>query len=786
MRVLQSMLLITTAFLPAVVAAQQAPDLAGNADKADDGVIVVTALRRETALQQVPLAVTAVSSEQLEDRGVKALSDFANGAVPGLQVAPFAGSKTTLSISSRGISAPDSTQGTQEMPVPVYLDGVPLGRGQGLGLELIDPERIEFLRGPQGQLFGRNAEGGAVQFVSRRPSGELGIDMRASIGNYGANSQRLSVDLPAIGNLRLQGSVARTQHDGYTKNVASQVYAQQKDWDELESFGFRLAAEWEPVDGLRLNYAYDSADIDDTQSYLTWVPVAINGRPPFSPQPQFDGEFPDRANSPTSHEGFNTKSSGHALTVQYDVNDNITLKSISSMRETSRNGSGSLGDALVAGVRIVPPSPMPLILTPIAREDVDQEQGYQEFQFLGSWDNFDLTVGGSYFNEKVEDQRRSLLQGPGLAAGSIALPPGSFDAFQLCRGALFCQTSRSEQNAQTDSYGIYAQGTYIIGQLELTAGVRYTDDKKVADRTYSYLGLPNVPAVVDAAPTGPLPPQSLFREKRWDPAFVVKYNFSDDVNVYARYATGYRAGGVNVRSSDFRSYGAEDVEAFEIGLKGRFLDNRLTFNISAYQNNINNGQITFQEQPTTNPSLTTTINSNDTTKVKGIEVETALRVSDGLTLSASYAYMDARESVELDNPVTATVVDLTRFYTVQTPEHSGNVALDYSRDLGTAELRFHLDYSFASDHHVTGAGQLVASFAPTYDRPTTETSMLNGRLAFAGIEFGKAEGEIAFFGKNLLDETEFTFGFDGAAAGGGFGQFIQAPRTYGVEFRLKI
>lgn len=772
MRILRSLLLISTAVVPTMVLPGAA--MAQDAEAADDGVILVTAQRREQALQQVPLAVTAISADQLADRNVSALSDFATGAVPGVQIAPFAGSATTLSISARGIGAPDATQGTQELPVPLYLDGVPLGRGQGLGLELIDPERVEFLRGPQGQLFGRNAQGGAVQFVSRRPTGEMGFDARLQIGNYGLDSQRLSVNLPEFNNIRVQGSVSRTQRAGYTKNSDVMVYPLQSDWNELNSFGFRIAAEWNPTDNLRVNYAYDDADIDDTQSYLTWVPVDINGRPPRSPQPAFNGQFPDNANSPTFHDGFNTQSSGHALTVQLDLSDAITLKSISSMRETSRNGSGSLGDALVAGGSSTG------IITTIAREDVDQEQSYQEFQFLGSWDNLELTVGGSYFNEQVEDQRRSLVSGTGLNLPGLGISPAGLAG---CRGLLICQTSRSEQNAETDSYGIYSQATYTINRLELTAGIRYTDDRKIAERTYIQPLAP--PPLAETLPSGPLPPLSLFREKRWDPAFVVKYNFTDEVNAYFRYATGYRAGGVNVRSSTFTSYGAEEVEAFELGMKGRFFDNRVLFNIALYQNNIDGRQFTIQEQPTTNPSLTSTLNGLDTFKVKGIEIESSIRVADGLTVSGSYAYTDAVDFIDIDNPLTAPF-DLTRFYSFQVPEHSGNVALDYSTDFRDAELRFHVDYSFASSHHVTSAGQLVASFGPTYVRPTAKTSKLNARVALGDIPVGPTTAEFAIFGNNLTDATNFLFGFDGAASGGGFGQFIQAPRTFGAELRLQM
>ncbi|NBB50422.1 TonB-dependent receptor [Rhizobium sp. CRIBSB] len=775
MRVLRSLLLITTALLPTSVLAQTAD--ADQETATAVGEIIVTAQRREQALQDVPLSVAAVSAESLEARGVSTLSDFAAGAVQGVQISPFVGSSSTLAISARGLGTGDPTQGSRELPVPLYLDGVPLGRAQGMGLELIDPERIEFLRGPQGQLFGRNASGGAVQFVSRRPSGEFGYDLRLQAGNYGLDSQRLRVDLPEFSNIRLQASIARTQRDGFTENSDTMVYAQQKDFQSLDSLGWRVAAEWNPMADLRLNYSYDSSDVDDTQAYGTWIPVDIRGRTPFSPQPAFNGEYPDRANSPTFNEGFNTKSSGHGLTIQYDLSDAITLKSISSIRETSRHGSGTLGDALVAG------GSSRGILTTNAREDVDQEQTYQEFQFLGGWDNFELTFGASYFSEQVDDERRSRISGPGLTAGALGISPATLAG---CIGLQLCQTARSEQNVDSESLGIYAQGTWIPsimdGKLELTAGVRYTDDSKTAQRTYIQpLALP---PYSETAPSGPLPPVSEFNEQRWDPAFVVKYNFSDDVNAYFRYATGYKAGGANVRSSQFRSYGSEENESFEIGLKGRFIDRRLTLNIAAYSNTITGFQYDIQEAPTTNPSLTNTVNGAGEYEVKGVELESSFRVNDNLTLSAGYTVMDTENFEEFDNPLTV-AVDPSRFYAIMAPEGAGNVAVDYVADVGLGELLFHMDYSFASEFNVTPGGQLVASFGPTYERPTAKTSMLNARLALGGIPAGGSEAEIAVFGKNILDETNQIFGFDGAASGGGFYQVVQPPRQYGLELRLQ-
>ena len=511
---------------------------------------------------------------------------------------------------------------------------------------------------------------------------------------------------------------------------------------------------------------------------MQYVPVDIRGRPAASPQAAFKGKYPEVAFAPTFHQGFNTKSSGHGLTIQYEASDAITLKSITSYRETSRHGSGNLGAGLPVGGSSTG------YLTTSAREDLEQNQTYQELQFLGGWDNLDVTIGATYFNEQIDDQRRSLISGPGLNLPGLGIQPASL---ANCRGLLTCLTARTEQNAETDSYGIYGQITYIPSildeRLELTAGVRYTDDSKVGIRTY--IAPLALPPYTETMASGALPPIARFNEKRWDPAFVVKYNFTDNVNGYFRFATGYRGGGVSVRSLGFTPYGSEETESLELGMKGRFLDNRLTLNVAAYQNDIKNMQQSFFEAPLTNPSLTSTLNTPVPYKVKGVEVEAALTVSNGLTLSGAYAYTDARDYFEFDNPLTV-AVDPARFYSAQVPKHAGNVAVDYTADMGGAELRLHVDYSFASSQHITGAGQTVAGFGPTYVRPTTKTSILNGRLSIGEIDVGPTQAEIAVFGKNILDETNFNFGFDGAASGGGFGFFVQTPRTYGLELRVKM
>jgi iron complex outermembrane receptor protein len=376
----------------------------------------------------------------------------------------------------------------------------------------------------------------------------------------------------------------------------------------------------------------------------------------------------------------------------------------------------------------------------------------------------------------VLDQRISIITGPGIATGALGIQPAGL---AFCVGKETCKTGDNRQGANSKSYGVYAQGTYrpaaMDGKLELTAGLRYSNDKKDGLRFFSLTS------------GGPVNLASNFKLSRVDPAFTVKYNFSDDLNAYLRYASGYRSGGANVRSSDFRSYGEEVNRAIELGLKSRLMDGKGFLNLAIYRSRISGLQLTIQEQPTTNPSLTNTLNSGDITTIKGVEVEFGVRPLDGLSLQVNYSHLQGAGIQELDNPFTATVGDLTRFYPVNQPKNSGSFMVDYSTpSLGNGYLAFHADYSFADEHWNTPGAQLVAGFKPTYVRPASKSKQLAARVSLRDVKLGSSTVEVALWGKNLTNDANIVYGFDGAAFGGGFAAFRALPRTYGVEVKASF
>src|ERR1700704_1533849 len=178
-----------------------APTVVAQATTSAPEEVLVTAFKRETLLQQTPIAIAVVNTEELEKRHVQSLIDLAGGAIPSLRIATFEARQSALTVGIRGIVPFDANQTARDQGVGIYLDGVYLGRQQGLNTALLDIECIEVLRGPQGTLFGRNTEGGAVSMVSKAPSGVFGGRVIGGIGNFGAYNGEMHLDLPAYANV---------------------------------------------------------------------------------------------------------------------------------------------------------------------------------------------------------------------------------------------------------------------------------------------------------------------------------------------------------------------------------------------------------------------------------------------------------------------------------------------------------------------------------------------------------------------------------------------------------
>ena len=234
-----------TAGADATTAAPAPADAAAASEESGLGDIVVTATKRETNLQTTPIAINVLNTQALQDRHVQSLYDLADGAVPSLRVATFEARQSALTVGIRGIVPLDANQPAREQGVGIYIDGVYLGRQHGLNAGLFDVERIEVLKGPQGTLFGRNTEGGALSIVTRAPSGEFGGRISGGAGTYGAYNGDIHLDLPAVAGFSVKLDAVKQYQGPTTRNPLSG----QTGWNYYDRQGFRAAVRWQPIDG---------------------------------------------------------------------------------------------------------------------------------------------------------------------------------------------------------------------------------------------------------------------------------------------------------------------------------------------------------------------------------------------------------------------------------------------------------------------------------------------------------------------------------------------------------
>lgn len=764
---LRLQLLLGTALLaaPFSALAQTAP---APADATPAGLddIVVTATKRETNLQDTPISISVLNSEALEDRHVQSLMDLADGAVPGLRVATFEARQSALTIGIRGIVPNDANQPAREQGVGIYVDGVYLGRQHGLGAALLDVERIEVLKGPQGTLFGRNTEGGALSLVTRKPTGEFGMRAVAGAGNYNSYNSELHVDFPAIADFAVKMDGVISAQGPVTKNTLPG----EEGFGAYDRRGLRGQVRWTPTDNFTADLAADISKDKNTPFYsqllnfnpngLTVVPFTSTSVPSgsiraLSPLVQVNGDSVMKTADigvPQQWSVDDTK--GVDLHLSYHPTDSLELRSITAYREVDVEQYDN-----IAGAHRPPVTGPNGNFSRYSLAGLWQHQFSQEFQAVGSLgDRIDYVGGLYYFKETASDDASTPSTNKWNADGTGYTIN---DPTPTIRGS---RSIDRASRAESESKAVYGQATWtpavLNDALHITAGGRFTWDDKSG-----------VLSVVNNAPTN-----YTFNEKneRFNPMVTVAYDVSNDVNVYAKYATGYRAGGASSRSLTYRSFGPEDIKSYELGLKSDWLNHRLRVNAAAFYSEREDSQIDFSLVTVIGASTRNTletINAPGTTKIKGVELEGMARITDALTLSASYAYTDA-EVPPTRNPFNDVVQQVFIAYT---PKNAFSVAADYKAPLMGATFKAHVDGNYAD------ATQAFDQFELKNDK----SFIVNGRLSLADITTrdGGPLLEVALWSRNLLNE-QYVYRRDPSNRGviGDYGNF-NTPRTFGIELR---
>jgi iron complex outermembrane receptor protein len=758
--------------LPAVSAetayAQTATTESADAPK-EISKVIVTARRRAELIQDVPGAVTAISGAELEKQAIPDLTALAN-ALPNTTLKTSRATNTTLTAFIRGIGQQDPVAG-YEQGVGIYLDDVYLARPQGALTDIYDLERIEVLRGPQGTLYGRNTIGGAVKYVTRKLGPKTMFDLKGIIGNYGERDVVLKASTPVSDMLRVGGTIASFEHDGYGHNV---VNGRENYNKQVQAA--RLSAELTPTPDLFIRVAADRT-VDDSearQGYrLTAGPAPDNLAP-------LDGLYDTRANlyKVNGHEQ-QVITQGWSALVEYQINPTLQFKSISAHR-MSKSYAPIDFDSLNT----------PLFEAPSIYSD---KQTSQEFQ---------VTYTGSK------------LQG---VAGVFYMKANAFNEFDVLYNAAGGLSLYTLDDIDTKTWAAFADASYsITDTFNVSVGGRFTDDDRRA-RIYkrTYLGLAGSPTLGNPAAVGLTPNTDLGKDdlhrddKKFTPKIGIGWKLAPEHNLYSTWSKGFKGGMFDPRM-DLSGNPAsaislekrkgvlpEEVSTFELGLKSSVNGGRFQTNAALFYTDYKNVQIagsipTFDAGGNVNGFAGTLTNAAKG-KIKGLELEAVAQLSNQLNLSAMYSYIDA-EYKEWYVASGATLVNVASGAEFQnTPKHAANLAATYDWPLavmgrsGTLSLLESVSYKSKvyQSEFVRPVG--VASIDPLVPQ-TLMLAQAGYSLWDMGLVWTSSDRkvQVGLHAKNLMDKRYKVAGYPFGGFFNTVTTFYGDPRTIKATVNLKF
>jgi len=753
--------------------------------------VTVTAQFKAEALQTTPLAISAISGEKLEERSLTDVTQL-DAMVPNTVIAPLgAGYGSTVAAFIRGIGLGDNSL-SFEPGVPIYVDDVYNGRPQGAILDLLDLERVEVLRGPQGTLFGKNAIGGAVRLISKKPQGDNSGSVEATFGSFNRLDMRGTWDVPLVKDvLFARFAVSSKRRDGYFDlldyecvngagslgvggtggvgvsagtppiRLGSQVgltdgrncVTGHLGGENVQSAraAFRLIAS----ESVELNVVtdYTEQNQEGPSDKYTVINGAVGLNTPWNNQvglPVFGVPYDSRflTNDPyTGYQRFGTdpltgrdypnqnnlEHWGAAGTVDWDIASNMHVKLISAYREFE-NAFGRDSDG----------SPLPFNPT---FDTTSHRQFSEELQVTGSaFQRLDWAAGGFYYDARDSNQ------------GYVMLAP------------LLNQMQDLRDVQYTDSWATFAHVVYHwTDKLSTTAGLRYTDDRKdVTIFRRNFNGTVPIPGTnISLAAT------------RTSPKLGIDYQWTDELMTYALFSTGFRGGGFGPRPSNalqVSSFEPEDLDNYEIGAKSEWFDGRMRLNGAVFYSEYTNQQQARQDCAPCTPVRVPwfrTVNTGSST-IKGVEAEFQAQPFDRLQLEGSFGYIDYFR----DDPGLSGLCQYRPngdpCYPNRTPKWNYAFGAQYSVPLGSAggTLTPRVDWTSQSRIFFNDAIGTQAGY-----------SLVNARLMWVASD---ETWSAALSGTNLTDEVYFNGKLSLTTSLGREQGNVAAPRQWGLSIKRKF
>jgi len=696
--------------------------------------IVVTAQFRSQNLQDTPIAITALNSEMMEARGQTNVTDISASA-PNVTIQPAnAGFGNAAAIFIRGVGQFDYNFAL-EPGVGVYVDDVYYPTIFGSALDLLDLDRVEILRGPQGTLAGKNSIGGAIKLYSKKPSGERDGFVEATYGRFDRIELRAASNVTLVEDAlfaRVSGALKHsdgylTRYDFSCRNPDSGFPSQRLTEDcELgteggqDYQGIRTAIRWIAGDRLEVNligdYGVDNPEPSPSQ--------LLQATSPYAQQFITDEKFVNYATYSIPTSGYaveplsRAKSRGVSATIDYQLTDTMQLTSISAYRKTNGVFSSDLDVSPQGGSLLYNTEKFGTFT--------------QEVRLNGSFGALvDYTLGGYYY------------RGRGFLGGRNDV---GFDVAPDTRVTTVNFVQADDIDSSSKSAFLHTV-FHITDRLNASAGVRYTDEKK----TYDFRridpatgGLPPLVGGLDGVSADPP-----YTDSRWDYRFNVDYRWSPEILTYATISTGFKGGGINPRPytpAQAVPFQPEELTAYEIGAKTDFFDRRLRINLSAFFNDYKNIQIT-----TTGPFADFPISARPenagAAHVKGLELETTVYPVDGLMIDGMVSYLDFDyQSLTASAVASGFTLDMVNPYT---PEWNASVGVQYDMASSAGTITPRLDVNYQSSAYTLGqnaASNLLDGY-----------TLLNGRITFTPRD---SDWRLAVSVTNLTDKYYYINKFD--------------------------
>ena len=709
--------------------AQEAPSPESTAGKAASATnldsIMVTARKREETLQEVPVAVTAFTSEALDKLNVQDISAL-GPQVPNMTIYAARGASSTVTAYIRGVGQSDPTWGS-DPGVGIYLDDVYIARPQGALLDVFDVSRIEVLRGPQGTLYGKNTIGGAIKYISRGLPTETEGFAQITVGNYSQLDAKAAIGGPIGGadsGLRARVAVASLNNDGFGENTVNGQPVSDK---QISAARFNLGAY--AGDGFDVQFALDWTD--DKSGMRGSKMLAPN---PFLPgYPPMDSRYDIRSGMRNLN---NVESKGASATVNWRPNEDFALKYVIAKRESDSQGNVDFDT------------------TPVKLAD----------------------VSGTYDDNQVSNELQLNYDAGGRVRGVVGLYQFKGEAGgQIQNNYFSVQFADNQGKVLTDSIALYADWTFdLTNKLKLDVGARYTDEDKraiVLNRLYADPGFTRPVAV-----TADFDKKTNFSNV--SPKVSLDYQITPDIMVYGLATRGFKSGGYNIRANavavprSAEPFDDETVDSFEIGSKMGFFDQRLFLNLSAFHNKYKDIQLSVFTGIDTNGDGIDDSFFGDFTNagkgtVNGLEIEYQYLPTQHWLISGNLAWLDARYDEYMDRGVN--VARQMKF--TNAPEYSGALNVEYRTDLANGgNLSARVSYSYQSEVW-----------------PTTDLSPVIRQggygLVNAGVVWRVDDAwTLSLQGTNLADKEYRTTGYNIPAVGTLIG-FYGAPRQYSLSAR---